>query len=126
MGGVFGSNGSYSKIYHLSPDVRSWKTRFEILRLTESEVGQLYQVFINVDIAEKNKIDTSNLTAYLKVEKNMFAKRMLSSFKKGVRFEGFLFEVWNLCTIDETELGRKSLNRFIRINTQLSHHFHCL
>lgn len=107
MGGIFGSNGSYSKIYHLSPDVRSWKTRFEILRLTESEVGQLYQVFINVDIAEKNKIDTSNLTAYLKVEKNMFAKRMLSSFKKGVRFEGFLFEVWNLCTIDETELGRR-------------------
>mmetsp|Transcript_31726 Transcript_31726/g.30243 ORF Transcript_31726/g.30243 Transcript_31726/m.30243 type:complete len:489 (+) Transcript_31726:335-1801(+) len=112
MGGILGSTGSYSRIYHLSPDVRCWKTRFEILKLTESEVGQLYQVFINVDIAEKNKIDTSNLTAYLKVEKNLFAKRMLSSFKKGVRFEGFLFEVWNLCTIDETELAAFVFNLY--------------
>lgn len=102
---IFRSSGSYSRIYKMSPEVRSWRARFEILNLTECEVGMLYQVFLDSDVAEKNVVNTNHLTAYLKVEKNLFARRMLSSFQNGVRFEGFVFEIWSLCTIEENDLG---------------------
>jgi hypothetical protein len=92
-------------VYKLEAHINRWKTQFEILRLTECEIGQLYRVFKDADITRKKLIKTSHLISYLKVEKNLFAKRMLSSFKNGVPFEGFVFEVWDICTVDEADLG---------------------
>ena len=104
IGSVFGSTGSYSKVYSIAA-VGCWKSRFDILQLTENEIGQLYQVFLAADVTETRVVDTTQFTTYLKVDQNLFAGRMLSSFKKGIRFEGFVFEVWNLCTIEENDLG---------------------
>ncbi len=83
-----------------------WKSQFEMLRLNENEIGQLYRVFINVDLKQRKIVQTSHLANYLKVENKLFAKRMLSSFRRGVKFEGFVFEIWDLCTIEEKDLGK--------------------
>lgn len=83
-----------------------WKMQFEMLKLNESEIGQLYRVFKNVDLKQRNKIESEYLANYLKVENKLFAKRMLSSFRRGLKFEGYVFEIWDLCTVEEKDLGK--------------------
>jgi hypothetical protein len=83
-----------------------WKIQFEMLKLNESEIGQLYRVFKNVDLKQRKKIESAYLANYLKVENKLFAKRMLSSFRRGLKFEGFVFEIWDLCTVEEKDLGK--------------------
>lgn len=92
--------------YTIEAEVGRWKSQFELLRLNESEVGQLYKVFQDVDLKRKKTVDTAHLANYLKVENKFFVKRMLSSFRRGVKFEAFVFEVWDLCTIEEKDLGK--------------------
>jgi hypothetical protein len=92
-------------IYTIEEEVRRWKAQFEILWLNENEIEQLYKVFKDVDLNKEKVVKSAHLAQYLKVENNPFEKRMLSSFKRGLKFEGFVFEIWNMCTIGEKDLG---------------------
>jgi hypothetical protein len=98
-------------IYTIEEEVRRWKAQFEILQLNEKEIGQLYKVFKDVDLNKEKVVKSAHLAQYLKVENNLFEKRMLSSFKWGLKFEGFVFEIWNMCTIGEKDLGIHDLIR---------------
>ena len=95
-------------IYSLVAGVRRWRSRFQTLKLTEKDVAHLYDVYKHADLTVKNSVKTAHLMSYLKVEDIHFAKRMLSAFNSGAKFEGFVFEIWNLCTIDETDLGERN------------------
>ena len=95
-----------SGIYVLVPAVRRWRSRFQMLRLTESEVSHLYTIYKCTDLSQKNSVKTAHLMSYLKIENAPFARRMLHAFNAGVKFEAFVFEIWDICTIDEDCLGK--------------------
>ena len=100
------SNG----IYMLVSSVRHFRSRFQTLRLTENEVSHLYSIYKGADLSQKNCVKTAHLMTFLKIEDTPFAKRMLRAFDAGARFEAFVFEIWNICTIDESDLGEFELN----------------
>ena len=106
---VFGSAGNYSKVYHSYSSVRCWQSRFELLQLTEYEVGQLFEIFNIATEKEGNTINTMQLAAYLKIDFNLFALKMFSSLKENIKFESFVFEVWNICTVEERDLGKMTV-----------------
>lgn len=104
-GSIQPSVGSYPRIYETVPDVGCRKSQFQALQLKESEVGQLYKAFLNGDTGHVGILNAAQLISYLKSEKNDLVCRILSSFKNGLRFEGSVFEIWNICTLEETNLG---------------------
>ena len=106
---VFGSAGNYSKVYQSYSSVRCWQSRFELLQLTEYEVGQLFEIFNIATEKEGNTINTMQLAAYLKIDFNLFALKMFSSLKENIKFESFVFEVWNICTVEERDLGKMTV-----------------
>ena len=106
---VFGSGGNYSKVYQSYSSVRCWQSRFELLQLTEYEVGQLFEIFNIATEKEGNTINTMQLAAYLKIDFNLFALKMFSSLKENIKFESFVFEVWNICTVEERDLGKMTV-----------------
>ena len=107
MGGSASSSKKYNNVYVTEKTVLPWRTRFDSLRLTEKEIGQLYEVFISViDASQRTHIKTRDIITYCNMDKYAFAVRMLSSFsKKGQTFPGFVFEIWDICTTDEKDLA---------------------
>ena len=106
MGGA-SSSKKYSNVYVTETKVQVWRTRFDSLRLTEKEIGQLYEVFVGViDASQRKHIKARDIITYCNMDKYAFAVRMLSSFaKKGQPFAGFVFELWDICTTDEKDLA---------------------
>ena len=104
-----GLGGSTSKkvtnIYASEPKVRAWQSRFALIRLSEKEIGQLYQVFLGIQNEDRKTVSTRTLAAFCKMEKYPFAYRVLTSFKKGQPFVGFVFGIWDICTTDERDLA---------------------
>ena len=86
--------------------MRKWKLKFDMLRLSEKEVTQLYQVFNDCDISNKKLVNSRHIISYCKMEKVPFSDRMLASFKKGQPFPGFVFEIWDIVTTDESHLRK--------------------
>jgi Ca2+-binding EF-hand superfamily protein len=96
----------YVNVYATEHRVQRWRSRFELLQLKENEIGMLYEIFQQCDISKRNKVNTRHLTTYCKMEKVPFTNRMLATFKKGQNFAGFVFELWDICTTDEGNLGK--------------------
>lgn len=105
------SFGSYSRVYETVPDVGCRKSQFQALQLRESEVGLLYEAFLNSDTGHIGIVNTAQLTSFLKTEKNDLVCRILSSFKMGLKFEGSVFEIWNMCTLEDSNLGNTHRSR---------------
>ena len=104
MGGSIGIGNKYANIYDDHPKVKAYRSRFDLLQLTEKDIGILYECFEAADLAKKNVVSARYLTSFCKVDKIAFAARMLSKFKKGQPFAGFVFELWNICTTNERDL----------------------
>ena len=106
MGGA-SSSKKYNNVYVTETKVLAWQSRFDLLRLSEKEIGQLYEVFVNVtEASQRNYIKARDIITYCNMDKYAFAVRMLSSFaKKGQSFAGFVFEIWDICTTDEKDLA---------------------
>jgi hypothetical protein len=107
-GSIQPSFGSYPRIYETVPDVGCRKSQYQALQLKESEVGQLYKAFLNSDTGHIGLVNTAQLISYLKTERNDLVRRILSSFKIGLRFEASVFEIWNICTLEESNLGNEN------------------
>jgi len=86
--------------------VAVWRSRFDLIGLTEKEVGLLYTAFEDVaSLSSAGCVNTKQLMAYCKIDKHVVAAKMLASFKKGQTFAGFVFELWDVCTTDQDELA---------------------
>ena len=105
MGSSIGIGNKYTNIYRDFPKVKAYRGRFDLLQLCEKDIGLLYEHFVAADLSKKNVVSTRYLTSYCKMDKFPFAARMLSSFKKGQPFAGFVFELWNICTTNERDLA---------------------
>ena len=106
MGGSASLQSKHVKCYTTLPHVSVWKSRFDLMELTERDVGLLYTAFEDVaSLSSAGRVNAKQLMAYCKIDKTVFAARMLSSFKKGQPFAGFVFELWDMCTTDQDELA---------------------
>ena len=105
-GSIQPANGSYPRIYETVPDVGCKKSQFNTLQLRESEVGQLYKAFLIGDTDRIGVVNVAQLISCLKIEKNDLACRILLQFKNGLKFEGAVFEVWNICSLEDNNLGK--------------------
>jgi len=79
------------------------------LKLTKSEVGQLYKLYRKVDIDDSGTIDTVELLTMLDIERTRFTEQVLNVFdgdKSGkIDFREFVLSIWNYCTTGNAALG---------------------
>ena len=103
--GLFFSK-KYANIYS-EPKIRKWQTRFNQLKLSEKEVGQLYEVYERVvpPDALRQAVLLKPLVVLCKLDGKPLATRMLAAFAKGQPFVGFVFALWHVCTTDERDLA---------------------
>ena len=105
--GLSFSNRKYANIYGAEPKVRKWQTRFNQLKLSEKEVGQLYEVYEHLvpPDALRQAVTLKALITLCKLDGKPLATRMLAAFVKGQPFVGFVFALWHVCTTDERDLA---------------------
>jgi hypothetical protein len=103
-----GGPGKYSRIYSdlNNKNVKDCKAKFDALSLTEREVGQLFCVFQDLNLDRSGVVTSYHVMTYLRCDTvNKFIKRMLYPLRRGLRFDGFVIAIWDLCTVKQEELG---------------------
>jgi len=101
MGGLF---SKYSRVYSSYPCVKEHKDEYDILQLTESDVGRLYKLYRQMDIRSTDSIHIDETLHYLSIENNEFTKRIFSisdgDHSSILGFNRFVISVWNYCTLE--------------------------
>ena len=88
--------------------VKACKKKFDALRLTEEEVGELFSAFELIDL-DRNGFITSYhiMTCVVRCDtKNKFVERMLYTVNSGLRFDGFVIALWDFLTLPKSALGK--------------------
>jgi len=119
MGCSFGNSVDPNfHVYSAEPITKQWKKLFEILQLSEDDVGLLYLIFQKMDKTKTGAISTSAMLNFLDVDRTKFTKRVFSMFDTDhsgkIDFREFVMTLWNYCTLEKDYLG--NYNFFITIN----------
>lgn len=93
----------FVNVYSTNKRVASYKREFEVLCLSEADVGKLFQIFQNVDVDGSGNIELAELLVHLDVERTPFTKRIFSLFDEDgsgeIDFREFVLSVWNYCSL---------------------------
>jgi Ca2+-binding EF-hand superfamily protein len=88
---------------------QSWLDLFAAMRLTKSEVRQLYNIFRRVDLDGSGSVDIVELLTLFDIERTRFTEQVFTVFDSDgsgkVDFKEFVLAVWNYCTIGKASLG---------------------
>lgn len=104
--GICGSNhdGIYKDQY-----LKQFKTQFEALTLSSSDVHQLLRFFRRIDVDGSNTINIVELWTHLELEGSKFTDRIFSIFDEDnsgqIDFREFVLSVWNYCTLSKATLA---------------------
>jgi hypothetical protein len=92
---------------------QSWLDLFAAMRLTKSEVRQLYNIFRRVDLDGSGSVDIVELLTLFDIERTRFTEQVFTVFDSDgsgkVDFKEFVLAVWNYCTIGKASLGTTGL-----------------
>jgi len=92
--------------YETHPDLLEWKSEFDTLRLDESDITKLHNVFLKIISRDKCETKTPTIATtlkYLGFHGNVFMKRVFSMLdhedQSGqIDFREFVLVIWNYCT----------------------------
>ena len=79
MGGSESKHSTIAHVYRKVKPVGNYQSEFEILGLTESDVGNIYAAFSRIDIDETSVIKLDELLAFLRAERTPFTGELLDS-----------------------------------------------
>lgn len=85
-----------------------WTQLFTSLKLSRSDVNQLYKMFCKVDLDGSGSVDTVELLTLLDIERTRFTEQIFAVFDNDgsgkVDFREFVMSLWNYCTIGQAAL----------------------
>ncbi|CAE7838597.1 unnamed protein product [Symbiodinium microadriaticum] len=92
----------FASVYSKYPIVRSNHVDYETLLLSESDVGQLYNIYLKLSPPERVEVTASDICDHLHIDDTPFARKVLGLGEgMDVSFATFVIGVWNFCTIDK-------------------------
>ncbi len=74
------TSNEYALVYSKNEKLASWKQQFDILCLTERDIGRLFRIFRRVDVDNSGQIELAELLVHMDVEKTPFTRRVFSIF----------------------------------------------
>ena len=102
----------HSSVYSEHPTLTNWKKLFDVLSLSDSDIGHLYHEFLCLSMDEYQMIDVKQLVVAMDVRDDLFAHivfgSMDSSATEKVNFGDYVAILWNFCTLQKRELGKAS------------------
>ena len=102
--------GCGASVHNKIPE--SWFELFAAMKLTRSEVLQMYKIFCKVDFDGSGYVDVVELLTLLDVERTRFTEHVFSVFDGDhtgqIDFREFVLAMWNYCTIGTVSLGNWS------------------
>lgn len=105
-----GKQGKYDRIYHENKEIKKLKPSFDLLGLKESEVGLLYETYLDIDFDNSGTILLGELLSYILSEETTFVRKIFSTFdtdeSKFLDFREFVVSIWNYCTLNPKNLGK--------------------
>lgn len=114
---------------------QSWLDLFAAMRLTKSEVQQMYNIFRKVDLDGSGSVDIVELLTLFDIERTRFTEQVFTVFDSDgsgkVDFKEFVLAVWNYCTIGKASLGMcplvafRSCGGYTKICAQIFSHSTC-
>lgn len=82
---------------------------FAAMKLTKTDVAQLYKIFRKVDFDSSGSVDIVEMLTLLDVERTRFTEHVFTVFDSDgsgkIDFREFVLSVWNYCTIGQSSLG---------------------
>lgn len=111
--------GASESVHPLEKEVRpDWMEVFKAMRLTKSEVMQLYEIYVKVDCDKSGSIDVVELLTLLDIERTIFTERIFSAFDKDhtgkIDFYEFVVCVWKFCVLGNSAICKScSKNQFV-------------
>lgn len=107
-----GKTGKYARIYHDNKDIKRYKPHFDLIGLKESDVGLLYEVFLEIDFDNSKSILLNELLSFILAEETSFIRKVFAAFdtdqNKVLDFHEFVISVWNYCTLNPKNLGKRN------------------
>ena len=99
----------YDAIYEKKEDVKKYEGDFELMGLTQKDIGRLFEAFQLIDIDQSGSIILLELVEYLDLEESSFVKKAFNVFdidhSKTISFHEFVLSVWDYCTLSRENLG---------------------
>lgn len=87
---------------------KGWYRQFLALKLSKSEVKQLFKIYRKIDSDNSGSIDIIEMLTYLDIENTTFNQRVFSIFDMNrsgkVDFREFVLSLWNYCTLGNATL----------------------
>ena len=106
----------YSRIYHDNKEIKKLKVYFDYINLKESEVGLLYEVFLDIDYDNTKTILLNELLNYLLIDETLYIKKIFLIFdidqSAFLDFREFVVSVWNYCTLNPKNLAIYTFSLF--------------
>lgn len=76
---------------------------FKAMKLRNSEIQKLYDIYNTVDVDRSGSIDVVELLMFLDIERTRFTERIFEAFDKDhthrVDFYEFVVSVWKFCVL---------------------------
>ncbi len=94
--------------YKYNDKILSWKPEFDVLCLSERDIGRLYKIFRKVDVDGSGEIELAELLVHMDVERTPFTQRVFSIFDEDgsgeIDFREFVLSLWNYCALSRATL----------------------
>lgn len=82
---------------------QEWLDVFRAMKLRNSEVKKLFNIYNTVDVDRSGSIDVVELLMFLDVERTSFSERIFEAFDKDhtkrIDFYEFVVSVWKFCVL---------------------------
>jgi Ca2+-binding EF-hand superfamily protein len=82
---------------------KEWLDIFKAMKLKNSEVQKLYNIYNTVDVDRSGSIDVVELLMFLDIERTPFTERIFEAFDKDhthkVDFYEFVVSTWKFCVL---------------------------
>lgn len=108
MGCVATSSFGFNE-YCKTVEYSEWEQSLRATQLSRSDIRQIYNIFLQLDIERKGQIRHIDVSNYFGLERTPFTDRalcLLSEDEFGdLSFVQFLSTVHSLCTLTQDELG---------------------
>lgn len=98
----------YVEPYKHNARIAAWKPEFDVLCLTERDIGRLYKIFRKVDVDGSGQIELAELLVHMDVDRTPFTQRVFSIFDEDgsgeIDFREFVLSLWNYCALSRATL----------------------
>lgn len=95
-------------LYHQIPRLAEFKTLYDTLGLSQTDVSKLFNHFCAIDKDESDSIDVDEFLNHINLENTKYGKSCFLTFDDdnsgAISFKEFVLSLWNYCTLTKASL----------------------